>query len=158
MNTLMRPLLFLAGTISLGLGIVGAFMPILPTTPFLLLSAYCYGRSSERLHRWLIEHPRWGCYIDGFLYGGPIPRRAKRAALAALWPAIAVSCAIIYLTAEIRLIALGVPVLLVLIASAVSVFIVTRPTDEECPAGADSRRGVGGDHRIDDAREGKREP
>lgn len=57
------------------------FVPILPTTPFLLLSAFCYARSSERLHRWLISHPRFGVYVVGFLYGGGIPRRAKRAAL-----------------------------------------------------------------------------
>ena len=137
MNALVRPILIVVGTVSLALGIIGAFMPILPTTPFLLLSAYCYGRSSERLHRWLIEHPRWGCYINGFLYGGAVPRRAKRAALITLWPAIALSCAIIYWRVEIRWIATSVPVLLVVIASAVSVFIVTRPTGEECPTPED---------------------
>ncbi len=133
MNVLLRPILIAVGTISLALGVIGAFMPILPTTPFLLLSAYCYGRSSERLHRWLINHPRLGCYIEGFLYGGSVPERAKRAALLTLWPAVALSCAIIYWRVEIRWIATAVPVLLVLIASAVSVYIWTRPSDEECP-------------------------
>lgn len=59
-NTVTRALWATAGTVSLGLGIVGAILPLLPTTPFLLLTAYCYARSSRRLHDWLMHHPRLG--------------------------------------------------------------------------------------------------
>ncbi|MFU8890032.1 MAG: YbaN family protein [Anaerosomatales bacterium] len=127
MGTMMRLLLILIGTISLGLGVFGMFVPILPTTPFLLLTAFCYGRSSERLHRWLINHPRLGVYLVGFLYGGGIPRRAKRAALLTLWPGIALSCIIIVWRVSNPVVYIGVPVLIVAIATAVTVYIVTRP-------------------------------
>jgi len=127
MGTLMRPLLIAIGTVSLGLGVFGMFVPILPTTPFLLLTAFCYGRSSERLHRWLINHPRLGVYLVGFLYGGGIPRRAKRVALLTLWPGIALSCVIIVWRAENPVVYIGVPALIVAIAVAVTVYILTRP-------------------------------
>ena len=134
MNTLMRPVLLVIGTISLGLGLFGMFVPILPTTPFLLLSAFCYGRSSERLHRWLVNHPRLGAYVVGFLYGGAVPRRAKRAALLTLWPAIALSVVIIVWRVESPLVSIAVPLLIVAIATVVTAYILTRP---ECPESAD---------------------
>ena len=123
----MRLLLITIGTVSLGLGVFGMFVPIMPTTPFLLLTAFCYGRSSDRLHRWLVSHPRLGVYLVGFLYGGGIPRRAKRAALLTLWPGIALSCAIIVWRVDNPVVLVSVPMLIVVIASTVTVFIVTRP-------------------------------
>lgn len=131
MRSLVKPLLIAAGSISLALGVVGMFLPVLPTTPFLLLAAYCFARSSERMHRWLVTHPRLGCYISGFLYGGGVPARAKRAALLTLWPAIAVSCAIVVLTATNRAVAIGAPVAMVAVAAVVTVYIITRPTPGE---------------------------
>lgn len=127
MHTVARPLLIAIGTVSLGLGVFGMFVPIMPTTPFLLLTAFCYGRSSERLHRWLVEHPRLGAYVVGFLYGGGIPKRAKRAALLTLWPGIALSVTVIRWRVDNPLVSVGVPLLIVAIASAVTVFIITRP-------------------------------
>jgi uncharacterized protein len=135
MNTMLRPVLLVVGTISLGLGVFGMFVPIIPTTPFLLLSAFCYGRSSERLHTWLISHPRLGAYVVGFLYGGAVPHRAKRAALLTLWPAIALSVAIIVWRVESPLVWIAVSLLIVAIATAVTAFILTRPECTE-PAGA----------------------
>ena len=131
MRSLLRPFLLLVGVISVGLGVVGIFLPVMPTTPFLLLAAYCFARSSERMHRWLVTHPRLGCYVEGFLYGGGVPRRAKRAALFTLWPAITVSCVIVIVTAVNSAVAIGAPIAMVITASIVSVYIVTRPTVED---------------------------
>jgi uncharacterized membrane protein YbaN (DUF454 family) len=59
----MRAVLIACGTIFVGLGILGIFLPLMPTTVFLLLAAACYARSSERFHRRLVEHPWLGPYI-----------------------------------------------------------------------------------------------
>ena len=58
-----RFLLVLAGLLSLGLGILGIVVPLLPTTPLVLLAAYCFARSNDRLHHWLVHHPRFGLVI-----------------------------------------------------------------------------------------------
>ena len=73
------------GTISLGLGIIGIFIPLLPTTPLLLLSAYCYMRSSKRLYTWLVEHRILGSYIFYYLHYKAIPIRMKISATLLLW-------------------------------------------------------------------------
>lgn len=60
---LMKALLIACGTLCVGLGILGIFLPLMPTTVFLLLAAACYARSSERFHRRLVEHPWLGPYL-----------------------------------------------------------------------------------------------
>lgn len=65
----MKILLVIIGTISLILGSIGIVLPLLPTTPFLLLSAACYLRSSEKLHSWLINHKIFGQYILNYEHG-----------------------------------------------------------------------------------------
>ncbi len=70
------------GTISLALGILGILLPLLPTTPFLLLAAFCFARSSPRLYRWLIVHPLLGPPIRRWRARGAISKKSK--ALAAL--------------------------------------------------------------------------
>ncbi|HET6498422.1 MAG TPA: YbaN family protein [Coriobacteriia bacterium] len=127
MGSMLRPVLLLIGAVALGLGILGMFVPILPTTPFLLLAAYCFARSSKRLHRWLVGHPRLGTYVVGLVYGGAIPRRAKRTALLALWPGITASVAlVVWRVGDARVWA---PVSLAIIAIAVAVtwYILSRP-------------------------------
>lgn len=103
------------------------FVPILPTTPFLLLAAYCFARSSTRLHHWLVSHPRLGTYVVGFVYGGAIPRRAKRTALLALWPGIIASVALVAWRAGDARVWVPVSLAIVAIASAVTWYIVSRP-------------------------------
>ncbi|MEO9339820.1 YbaN family protein [Mesorhizobium sp. SB112] len=69
---------FLAlGFVMLALGIIGAVLPIMPTTIFLILAAWCFGRSSPRLEAWMLNHPRFGPVIENWRLRGAIPRRAK---------------------------------------------------------------------------------
>ena len=84
----MRILFIILGTISLGLGIAGIFLPLLPTTPFLLLTAWCYAKSSSRLHKWLLEHKIFGQYIQDYTQNRSIPLRAKIVSLTVLWGTI----------------------------------------------------------------------
>ena len=65
------------GHAMVGFGFVGAFLPLLPTTPFLILAAGCYARSSPRLERWLLNHPRFGPLLVAWRERGAIPFRAK---------------------------------------------------------------------------------
>ncbi|MDZ4094754.1 MAG: YbaN family protein [Paracoccaceae bacterium] len=65
------------GILALAFGIVGIVLPLLPTVPFLLLAAFCFARSSERLHDWLLKHPLLGPPIERWNRSGAIARRAK---------------------------------------------------------------------------------
>ena len=73
------------GSVSLGLGILGIILPILPTTPFLLLAAALYFRSSPRLYAWLLSRPRLGRYILQFREHRAMPLRAKLVSVALVW-------------------------------------------------------------------------
>ena len=73
----MKILLTILGLISLGLGILGIFLPVLPTTPLLLLSAFLFLRSNRKLYEWLMNHPKLGPYISNFLHHKTIPLKIK---------------------------------------------------------------------------------
>lgn len=73
----MRPVWILCGVVALALGVIGLFLPLLPTVPFLLLAAFCFARSSRRLHDWLIAHPTFGPPIRDWQRRGAIRRRTK---------------------------------------------------------------------------------
>ena len=81
----MRYILTILGLISLGLGILGAFLPVLPTTPLLLLSAALFLRGNRRLYDWLMNHPKLGVYISNFMKHKAIPLRVKIVAVSMLW-------------------------------------------------------------------------
>ena len=81
----MRLLLIVLGALALGLGILGIFVPLIPTTPFLLLTAWLWVRSSERLYQRLITHRYLGTYIRNFREHRAIPLHAKIYALVLLW-------------------------------------------------------------------------
>ena len=91
---LRKQLLIVAGTISTAIGILGIFVPILPTTPFLLLAAACYVRSSERFYRWLINNRLFGTYIRNYIESRGMPLRTRIFTIFLLWIAISISVCI----------------------------------------------------------------
>ena len=81
----MKSLYILLGTLSLVLGIIGIFLPLLPTTPFLLLTATLYTRSSPRLYNWLLRQKHLGNYIRNFRENRAIPLKAKIISVSLIW-------------------------------------------------------------------------
>jgi uncharacterized membrane protein YbaN (DUF454 family) len=84
----MKILLAVLGIISLTLGIIGIFLPLLPTTPFLLLSAFLFAKSSTRLYNWLMNHKILGKFIRDYRDEKFIPLRIKIISLLMLWGTI----------------------------------------------------------------------
>lgn len=107
------------GGLSVALGLLGIVLPLLPTTPFLLLAAFCFARSSPRLHDWLLTHRRFGPVIHNWTEHRAIPRRAKGMAILAMGGALAISVA---LGLRWQILAVQGAVLIVM-----GTFILTRP-------------------------------
>ena len=110
-----------AGVVCVGLAMLGLFLPLLPTTPFLLLAAALFMRSSDRLYRWLTTHRWFGSYIRNYREHRAVSARAKVAALALLWATIGY-------TAWKVVDSLGVRILLLLIAAGVTVHLLSLRT------------------------------
>jgi hypothetical protein len=108
MNDVTRTLLILAGTICLGMGVVGMFLPVLPTTPFLLLAAYCYARSSRRFYTWLITNRWFGEYIRNYREGRGIPLKQKVLTITLLWVSIGYAAGFVAPQWWLRLILVGI--------------------------------------------------
>lgn len=89
-----RHLYLLGGFASIGLGAIGAFLPLLPTVPFMILAAFCFARSSPRLEAKLLDNPQFGPHIRRWRDHGAISRRGKKAALGAF--AFSVALALIF--------------------------------------------------------------
>ena len=90
-DKVVRAVLIASGTLSVGLGVLGIVLPVLPTTPFLLLAAACYLRSSRRLHRWLLSNRLFGEYIRRYLSGEGLPLATKVVTLSLLWLSLGAS-------------------------------------------------------------------
>ncbi len=89
MSPRVRKWLFLsAGVLAVGLGVVGVFVPLLPTTPFLLLAAACFARSSDRHYEWLLNHRWMGAYVRNYREHRATTRRVKVVTMALLWGSI----------------------------------------------------------------------
>ena len=86
-----RPLWNLGGSVFLALGVLGVPLPVLPTTPFLLLAAACFLRGSPRMHAWMMTNRYFGTYLAEYRAGHGIPMRTKVAAIALLWAGIGAS-------------------------------------------------------------------
>ena len=104
---IINTLLIIAGSLSLGLGIIGIFLPLLPTTPLLLLAAYCYLKSSEKLYNRLINSKRLGPYIKNYLEYKVVSKKAKYSAMILLWVSLIVSI-VLFDNIYIRLLLLSV--------------------------------------------------
>src|SRR5690554_4587333 len=87
-----RYLLIAAGILSLTLGVLGVFLPLLPTVPLVLLAGFCFARSSSRLHAWLLAHTTFGRIIQDFEAGNGVPRKVKCRAILIIWISMALSC------------------------------------------------------------------
>ena len=110
-------LLITTGTFFVGVGIVGIFVPILPTTPFLLISAALYARSSKRFYNWLVNNRIFGKFIKNYREGKGIPLRLKIITIILLW--ITIGCSAVF-AVDI----FWVRIMLVLIAFGVTVHII----------------------------------
>lgn len=92
---IIKSILIAIGSLSLFLGVIGIFLPLLPTTPFLLLSAACYAKGSDKFYHWLIHHKYLGEYIKNYREKRGIPFKTKVIALILLWSSISYSIYIV---------------------------------------------------------------
>lgn len=115
----MRILWAALGLISMGLGFVGIVLPLLPTVPFMILAAFCFARSSERLHLWLLSHPVFGPAITDWRDRGAISARGKQLAT--------LSIAIVFLISVILGLSATILVIQGVTLFAVLIFIWSRP-------------------------------
>jgi hypothetical protein len=116
-----------AGVLSLVIGIVGIFLPLLPTTPFVLLAAFCFSRGSERCERWLLTHPRLGPIVRDWRAERAVPLRAKQLA----WLMMAITCVWSVVTLPGR-----VAWLPALVCTVVAVWLWRLPTRRAAPPAA----------------------
>ena len=127
-----RGLLIALGWVFVGLGVLGIFLPLMPTTIFLILAAWCFWRSSPKFYQWLIDHPRLGRYVLHYLRGDGIPKRAKIVAIGMIVVTMSSSVWLIHPPAWV----IG---LLVVIGVSVSTYILMQPTYEaDCMDGQES--------------------
>lgn len=116
-----QPLLLSLGILSLGLGILGIFLPLLPTTPLLLLATACFARSSEKFYKWLISHPRLGGYIREFNENRSLTMKTKVCSLSAMWSMMTTSGLLFIASTPAR-------AMLLLMALGTTAYIVSLPT------------------------------
>ncbi|MEX1997542.1 MAG: YbaN family protein [Candidatus Andersenbacteria bacterium] len=117
----MRLILIVIGNLCVLLAIIGVFLPLLPTTPFVIAAAACYAKSSTTMHRWLVRHKWWGSQLQDWYSHGSISARTKVVAVALL--ATSIACSVVFVVSL-----LPARLLLVAIAACVSWFILSRPT------------------------------
>ena len=121
MKRIKQGLFIFLGTVTLLLGSLGIILPVLPTTPFLLLNAYFYVRSSDRLYQWLINHRIFGLYVRSYLKYRAVSRKTKIFALSSLWITIILSLIFFIHKWPVRL-------MILLVASIVTVHILSLKT------------------------------
>ena len=120
-SRIVRGLLFAAGLLSVGLGVLGVFLPVLPTTPFMILAAACFAQSSDRFYQWLLNHRVFGQMIRDWREHGTIPLRAKLIAIPLI--VLTIGASILFVVPL-----LPVKILLGCIGLGVIVFLLRMPT------------------------------
>lgn len=116
----MKPLYFFLGFLSLALGLIGIFVPVMPTAPFVICAAWCFAKCSPRFHSWMIHHRVFGPLIQDWNARGAIPARAKAIAI----PMMSVSMAIIWWRVDNPYVLYGVSAFLV----GAAFFVWSRPS------------------------------
>ena len=116
-----RVIYLIIGTVALVLGALGLFLPVLPTTPFVILAAACYLRSSKRMHAWILQSRLFGETIEDFQAGRGLKRATKIRALVLMWATISIS-AFFFVD---QLIFRGA---MFLVAAGVTIYILRLPT------------------------------
>lgn len=125
LNNMKKVLLIIIGSVSLLIGILGIILPVLPTTPFLLLSLACFIRSSNKLYTFILNNKYLAPYVKDYMNGNGIPKKAKIRAILLIWITIGFSVIFIINITTLKLILLTV-------ASIVSIYIWTRNTSDIC--------------------------
>jgi uncharacterized membrane protein YbaN (DUF454 family) len=115
----MRAIWLICGLICVALAMTGVILPLLPTVPFLLLATFCFARSSERLHHWLLSHKVFGPMIEDWQRSGAISPSAKRAATLSILLVFSISLALGVKTTVL--------IIQAVVLSAVLFFLWTRP-------------------------------
>jgi hypothetical protein len=115
-KSIQNKLIFIGGTVALMIGLIGIFLPILPTTPFLLISAAAYAKSSNKFYNWLLKNKILGSYIRNYKEGLGMPLKVKIFTITFLWVMIIVAMIVVPI--------FWVQILLLLIAIAVSIHII----------------------------------
>jgi uncharacterized protein len=116
-----RPILIVTGSLCVALGVMGMVLPLLPTTVFLLLAAWCFSRSSPRFHAWLVNNRLLGDYISAYHEGRGMSLRDKWISIATLWVGIGITAVFFVGVPWVRL-------LLIAIAAGVTIHLVRLPT------------------------------
>lgn len=119
----MKIFFFIVGFISLFLGSLGVVLPVLPTTPFLLISLYCFMRSSKKLYDFIVNHRVLGPYVNDFISGKGVPLKTKKRAIALIWISISTSAYFFVDSLTIR-------IMMFSIATIVSNYIWSQETKE----------------------------
>ena len=134
-----RILYLMLGWFSLITGIIGIFLPLLPTTPLVLLAAWCFSRSSVRFHTWLIEHKFFGPIVRDWQSSDGIPRKARNRAIIFMWAGMAISIFIVSrFWATIGLITIGLCVSTYLLRMPIRSERLSSPEDLKDPEVADA--------------------
>jgi uncharacterized membrane protein YbaN (DUF454 family) len=120
-NPALRWTLLISGFLATAFGVLGIFLPLLPTVPFLLLALACFARSSERFYNWLLEHAHFGPIIRPYINGQGMTRASKFKAIALVWASISLSAFYLLETDWVRW-------LLLLISCGVTLYLLQLPS------------------------------
>lgn len=135
-NEILRWILIGCGWFCIVCGVVGIFLPLVPTVPFLLLAAACFARSSEYFHTWLVEHNQLGPLFRDYLNSGGIPLKAKVMAICMVWVSLSASAFLFVQVVWVR-------ALLMFIAVGISLYLLGLPTIPTVGEGDKANQGRG---------------